>query len=193
MLLRNKRLLVTFLLALMGINPAYAVCYDNHIRTTPTTDFIVHHDGTATHKTTSLMWMRCPVGYDYDAENTACNETSNDITFYWRGALDAAKNLNANGGYGNYTDWRVPNVKELASIVEHGCDQFYNPDVFIVGIPSSTFTSSPASGVYDSNGVYLPATTGQVYAVRGGEMVTVDRQTATNPFVSLLLVRDVQN
>lgn len=72
-------------------------------------------EGVVLDRTTGMMWQQCEIGLNYDAENKAC--TGDIQTFSWQQAL-----LEANdNSYGGYTDWHMPNLKELASIVSHHC------------------------------------------------------------------------
>ncbi|HEY7773043.1 MAG TPA: DUF1566 domain-containing protein, partial [Marinagarivorans sp.] len=66
---------------------------------------------------TSLMWMRCPLGYDLDTENNACSLTDSPSGFTWEQAL-----LNARAfSYAGFDDWRLPNRKELDTLVDRHC------------------------------------------------------------------------
>lgn len=109
---------------------------------TPTTDFTDHGNGTVTHQATGLMWMKCPLG-----QSGADCSTGSGATYTWKGALEAA----AASGFAGHTDWRVPNVNELRSLVEERC---YNPAINAAVFPatptSSTFWSS-SPNAYDSN------------------------------------------
>ena len=83
----------------------------DYIDADPSDRYIVHDDGTVTDTTTSLMWSQCLSGQTYDSANSTCSGTN---TFHtWTEALQAAQDSN----YALYTDWRIPNAKELASIV----------------------------------------------------------------------------
>lgn len=62
-------------------------------------DFVDNNDETVTDNATGLMWQKADDG------------TSRD----WQGALEYAENLTLVG----YTDWRLPNIKELQSIVDY--------------------------------------------------------------------------
>ena len=100
---------------------------------TPSSDFTLHNDGTATHNATGLMWMRCSMGQTWQGER--CTGVASDFT--WPQALTQ------NGtNYAGYSDWRLPNKNELASIVELRC---YNPsinDAIFPDTPTSQFWSS---------------------------------------------------
>ncbi|MFC1507351.1 DUF1566 domain-containing protein [Thermoproteota archaeon] len=63
-------------------------------------------DGTITDLTTGFMWMRDDSGFFNIGDNGALN---------WEQAFDWAENLE----YAGYSDWRLPNAKELHSIVDY--------------------------------------------------------------------------
>ncbi len=82
---------------------------------TPSADFSDNGDGTVTHHTTGLIWQRCSLGQSWDG--TDC--TGSATAFTWAEALAAA----AQDALGGFSDWRLPNKNELASIVEYRCWQ----------------------------------------------------------------------
>lgn len=59
-----------------------------------------------------LEWMRCAVGQTWEGE-TCIGESQH---FNFDAAQAAATDLNANGGAHGKTDWRVPTIRELASL-----------------------------------------------------------------------------
>lgn len=92
--------------------------------------------GTVTDVRTGLMWDRCSLGQ----AGAAC--TGMLLTFSWQGALDVAATRNG-ATYKGYTDWRLPNVKELMSLAEH-CRQApsINEFAFPGTAPSIAYWSS---------------------------------------------------
>ncbi len=70
-------------------------------------------NNTVTDTRTGLMWDRCVLGLS----GTGCS-TGSAQTFTWDAALAAAGAANS-AAYKGHTDWRVPNIKELLSLVEH--------------------------------------------------------------------------
>ena len=110
--------------------------------TTPTADFSLHDDGTATHAPTGLMWMQCSLGQTWTG--TTCTGTGN--TYTWQNALEAAQTVNVSGGYAGHADWRLPNKNELASIVEERCwAPAINAAIFPGTLPDGWFWSSSPS------------------------------------------------
>ena len=102
---------------------------------TPMEDFTDHGDGTVTHHRTGLMWMKCPLGQG----GPDCASGS-ATTVTWQGALEAA----AASSFAGHNDWRVPNAKELRSIVEHRCySPAINLSVFPNPPPYAFWSSSP--------------------------------------------------
>ena len=71
-------------------------------------DFKDNSDGTITDEATGLMWMKIDSG----ALDAGINK---DGKLNWQEALAWAENLQ----YAGYSDWRLPNVKELQSIVDY--------------------------------------------------------------------------
>ncbi len=69
-----------------------------------------HGDGTVTDLRTGLMWTKC--GESLVGEN--CDDGSIPMT-NWETALDRAEDH----VFAGYDDWRLPNVKELQSLVEY--------------------------------------------------------------------------
>lgn len=65
-------------------------------------DFVSNGDGTVTDRATGLMWSQADSGVGYD----------------WPGALVWVQTQNA-VNYLGHNDWRLPNVKELQSIVDY--------------------------------------------------------------------------
>jgi len=107
----------------------------------PTSAFEIASDGsTVTHLTTGLMWARCALGQSWNGSTCSGSAT----TYTWSNALQAAADLNSGGGYAGYTDWRLPNIKELASIVERcAYDPAVNPTVFPGTYSGAHWTSTP--------------------------------------------------
>jgi hypothetical protein len=123
-----------------------------------------------TDKLTGLIWLQ---------DNTGFGQTT------WEAAITVANNLKA--GDAGLTDgsqagdWRLPNVKELQSLIDYGR---YNP-AFPAGHPftavepshywsSTTFThdENAAWGVYFNDGAAfstVKSATGYVWCVRGGK------------------------
>jgi len=100
--------------------PALAAqtCKTTIVASTPTADFTDNGDGTMTDSETGLMWKRCSEGFVWDG--AIC--TGAAMSYTWQGGLEWVAQLNGINGFAGYADWRVPNVKELNSIVEERCD-----------------------------------------------------------------------
>ncbi len=109
-------------------------CDSTVLPTAADSSYTNNADGTVTDLQTGLMWMQCLVGL-----NGAGCATGSASTFTWDVALQQPQTLNNNGGFANYTDWRLPNIKELESLVEYAC---WNPSINIKVFPNTPSTSS---------------------------------------------------
>ncbi len=113
--------------------------------TTPSADFSDNGDGTVTHHKTGLIWQRCSLGQSWDG--TDC--TGSATAFTWQQALAAS----AQNTLAGFSDWRLPNKNELASIVEYRC---YQPAINHQQFPNTPsawyWSSSPNAS--DSNGAW---------------------------------------
>jgi len=85
--------------------------YNSLFGTTDESRFVDNGDGTITDKVTNLMWQK--------GENPRMN---------WHSALNYCKNMNLAG----YNDWRMPNIKELNTILnlDYSNNWWYFKNVF---------------------------------------------------------------
>lgn len=119
--------------------PVYECDTESMHAATPTADFTDNRDGTVTHKRSGLVWMRCALGQNW--ENGTCTGKANK--YPWKKALQAVPNFNTAGGYANHAGWRLPNIKELDSIVETQClNPAINLEVFPATPPFRFWTST---------------------------------------------------
>ncbi|MFQ3247175.1 MAG: hypothetical protein ACI9SP_003830 [Arenicella sp.] len=124
-------------------NYAFSICRSDSAipASTPTNKFIDNNDGTVTDIRTELMWTKCAIGQNINT----CAGGGNNYT--WASALQAGSVIDSAG----YDDWRVPNVRELMTILELQC---ISPSINLAVFPNTSsanfWTSSPwDAGYYD--------------------------------------------
>lgn len=142
------RLVAVTSLALFAPWTAAQTCVAGIQASNPASVYVVDSaNGTVTDTRTGLMWDRCARGLS----GVGC-ATGTASTFTWQAALNAAATI---GAYKGYNDWRLPNLKELRSLVEEcrvnpSINEFTFPNT-----PASFFWSgSPSAGVA-SNAWYV--------------------------------------
>ncbi|HMT92590.1 DUF1566 domain-containing protein [uncultured Thiothrix sp.] len=118
------------------------------LQTTPIANFQDNLNGTITDLKTKLTWKKCTEGQIWFNNNTCKYETDTTPMFTWREALELANRINSSGGFAGVTNWRIPNIKELSSIIENTC---YAPAINITIFPSSL------AGIYWSSTPYIDA------------------------------------
>jgi hypothetical protein len=80
--------------------------------------FADHGDGTVTDRCTGLMWQRDTADVNGDGQ------ANDDDSASWCAALTYCEDLN----FAGHDDWRLPNVRELQSLVDYGrFDQAIDP------------------------------------------------------------------
>ena len=156
---------------------AVQVCQDENIlASTPSERFLQEKNGTVTDKKTGLMWQQCIVGLD----GNNC-DSGDAAEFSWGEALLYPSQKESRGVYAGYNDWRIPNIRELTSIVEAQCSSpSINANIFPNTSLGHVWSSSPYS-FYPHYSWYLDFTQGShTYSDR------MDKK-------SLRLVRDISN
>lgn len=145
------RLLVFFLPLVIYTSSVVALCNSAITHTTPYSDFTINSNGTVTHNKTKLMWKTCPEGQTMHSNAHVC--VGGAATYTWTEALQIPESLNISGGFASYTDWRLPNIKELSSIIEWACSST-NYDVF-PGVAGSRFHWSSTPNAQNPDKVWI--------------------------------------
>lgn len=130
----NKIVTVLFL-ALPCIATAHAVeCHSDRLTASTPTSIFTRDAEIVTDKQTTLSWMRCAVGQQWNGNS--CEGSVQTVN--WQQAMALVNKINAEG-VGGFHDWRMPLMPELASIVERQCfNPRMNTEVF-PGAPSVVF------------------------------------------------------
>ncbi len=138
---------ILLILVIFLVQPASAqTCRDNIAATTPDARFSVNGDE-VTDTATGLIWQRCSLGQT----GTACDGGS-AAGYTWQQALQTAENVRLSTG----NPWRLPNVKELRSIVEAKC---YSPAINLQVFPNTKtshyWSGSPNASTRTARGMSL--------------------------------------
>ena len=110
-------------------------------RTTPTFSFADNADGTVTDTRTGLMWKQCVEGIS--STSLAC-DTGTALQLNWGDALNYVQEININEPQAGYNDWRLPNIKELSSIIEYSCIEPAVNLILFPSTPNSAWSTTPS-------------------------------------------------
>nr|WP_100644025.1 DUF1566 domain-containing protein [Alteromonas facilis] len=112
-------------------------CLPDSPQTTPSAEFLELTPEQIIHSRTGLVWMRCALGQTWDGNS--CEGDASQLT--WQEALQLAH------GYqlGDSLGWRLPNLKELSTLVERRCVRPSINTQFFPNTPQDDFwTSTPS-------------------------------------------------
>jgi len=149
----TKSLFTIISITFLTTQIAFATCATSNIPGHYTDRYIDNNDGTITDKMTNLMWMKCDIDTLWDPVNKTCQleeEISGTVSplkrklYNWQEALMETNNFNLNGFAGKQ-DWRLPNIKELASLLEPGCLSSSH-----INAIDTSFFSTPANNYWSS-------------------------------------------
>jgi len=169
-----------------GQTTSYYTGDDGNLKTGlawPTPRFTDQGDGTVVDNLTGLEWVKAPHSL-----------SGNSSTKSWTNAVNFCNGL----VYSGHSDWRLPNIKELVSLVDSGC---YSP-ALSAGHPFSgiknlnSYFSSTTSDYY-TNYVWIlnmgdgavsqdHKTTDYVWPVRNGQKATPSPTPKTGQMISYL-------
>ena len=159
----TKSLLAIISISFLATQFALADCATSNIPGHYNGRYVDKNDGTIQDKMTSLVWMKCDADISWDAENKKCQPPTDvlgggtgRITYTWQDALIKAQSININT-FAGLSGWRLPNVKELTSILELNClslngvDASYAIDKKYFDIDTSIYWSStPHAEAFDA-------------------------------------------
>lgn len=138
---KAKLIIAATMATIVSLPAAAQTCKTDSIKATINPDRLIENgDGTVTDAKTGLMWTQCSLGQEWT--EAGCSGAPTD--FDWEGALQASDQFNHNGGLAKKTDWRMPNIKEIGSLVEHQCHSPAINLVYFPDTPSATYFSSTA-------------------------------------------------
>jgi len=85
--------------------------------------YTINEDGTVYDNYSGLTWQRCIMGRTWNPDYHTCDrDDTSDLHYDWNTTLVNVKDYNAAEILeGRNGTWRVPNIKELASIISLNC------------------------------------------------------------------------
>ncbi|QFI37290.1 DUF1566 domain-containing protein [Moritella marina ATCC 15381] len=172
-----KKIILTLSLTAAISAPALAqTCKSASITpSNPIGQYLDNEDGTITDIVNELMWSRCSLGQAFQGGNCINIPLNYDT---WKAALDGAE---TNKDDGRYSDWRLPNIKELGSIVERSC--------VAPAIDLRLFPSTPSTPYWSSTFDYRGINTVKGLIIDFHDGTEIVKEVSSHKFVRL--VRDL--
>jgi hypothetical protein len=141
--------LLLSLLSLCGwlsASQAQQICDPSIPSSAPDSRFTLRDDGTVLDQNTGLIWKQCAEGQS----GPSCEGTAE--LYNWGDALQTAESSNFAGSDG----WRLPNVKELQSLLEQQCNYPAINEAVFPNTPSDTvaamfWSASPYAWPYQAD------------------------------------------
>ncbi len=155
-----------------GADPARADpqggCLRSESVSLPAERFRDNGDGTVTDIASKLMWMRCSTGQRWQSQSGACVGAAGAMS--WREAQGHADQVNLDGR-ASFSDWRLPSVRELATITARECARpRTNVAVFPGTAPAAYWSATPRAGEASGERVFALGFGAQgVFAARKDE------------------------
>ncbi|WP_446011039.1 Lcl domain-containing protein [Candidatus Electrothrix sp.] len=181
----------------LSILIASSICYSyetcQSIRAQQNERFRIDENGLVTDISTGLTWSRCAYGQAWDDSSQSCTGTIENLI--WNDALVGIDNIE----YAGFSDWRMPNMKELASIILFGCSPAINEDFFSVieGTNQNVWTSQADARVPENSWLFMLSSDGIVregdkittpwaysYMVRGGGLIFFPVETERTDWIN---------
>tara|TARA_B100001109_G_scaffold247767_1_gene237894 strand:+ start:32856 stop:33482 length:627 start_codon:yes stop_codon:yes gene_type:complete len=202
--IKNMICLVALMAAVAAPVKAACTASQNNLQNTkPDSIYTDHEDGTVTDTQTGLMWTRCAVGVGYHTVDHICNTDDlvgkTEITS-WNAAMSQVGSANNSAMYG-YSDWRLPNIKELASLVDIACHtnaesspeySTINNDIFeLINAKSTAMPSDYYLVALWSSTPYIGENDKVlVVRIKNGEIESRPKSAQSGQSIGLLMVRD---
>lgn len=136
----NKYIIVSIVIAVLVANSSNAQenINPNTKHDWENSRYRVNADNTVFDTKTKLTWKRCPQGLSGE------NCTTGILTLHpWEEGLELANNST----FAGFSDWRLPNIKELLSLSAY--------DRYLPNINSEIFPNTPSSSFWSSSSVNL--------------------------------------
>ncbi|BCL73250.1 hypothetical protein TUMSATVNIG1_52230 [Vibrio nigripulchritudo] len=155
-----KKFMLTMLLTLTSSGAMAQICAADITKSAPNSRFVAEDNGTVKDLKTGLVWMRCPLGKTWNNASGSCS--GENLGTQWQTILNEVADINSKPlhklhKFAGYEDWRLPNAKELFSLIEKSCIKpALNTKAFPNFMPADSFSttsslwSSTAAGSGDA-------------------------------------------
>lgn len=158
----NTRLSAALLLLMaLPVAAQHTACVSNLTNSSPPEQFdLSANDGTVRHIPTNLTYKRCLEGLNWTG--TTCEATQEEMgnlgpNFYnMEQALAAARSSTFAG-----RQWRLPNIKELKSLLQYNCAYAFNLDIFPIRDPEVFYKQTnglPLKAIHVWSNTFIPLT-----------------------------------
>jgi hypothetical protein len=166
---------LALLASLAAPHAAAVTCLNNLPPLNPDAAYVDQGNGTVTDGRSGLTWKRCAEGQAWDGAACSGSPTFHD----WPAALALAEA----SGFAGHDDWRLPNLKELLSLVETcRSDPAINDTIF----PNTLFAPAENFSFWSSTPQLGSAGQNESWFVRTGRGDTGNDPRSATKFVRMV-------
>lgn len=127
----------------VSANTSATCMFDTIKASTEVQQYFDNKDGSILDVVTGITWSACLYGQTFDKESQSCTGSPVPLGSFSE-AIAAQFDFSLSGNASESSEWRLPNIKELATLVEYACiEPAMRNDIFSSAPSSPLWSNTP--------------------------------------------------